>query len=213
MSACERDANAKPAEVLAFYRRQASIYDLTRWLTLRGRHTAIAALQLEAGQSVLDLGCGTGLAFSGLAAGVGAQGTVLGVDFSPHMLEIGRRRIQRHGLRNVSVIQADLTTLSLHKQFDAVACFYSLSMIADWETALACASRHVSQAGRIVVLDFGWLTYSALRAPYERWLRANWTQPGRPYSAALGSMFSRVQVRSLLGGYVQIVTATGGNEP
>jgi demethylmenaquinone methyltransferase/2-methoxy-6-polyprenyl-1,4-benzoquinol methylase len=53
------------------------------------RKRAVAALQLEPGQTVLDVGCGTGASLSRLVAGVGATGRVVGVDQSPGMLGVG----------------------------------------------------------------------------------------------------------------------------
>ncbi|MFP8961624.1 class I SAM-dependent methyltransferase, partial [Streptomyces nanhaiensis] len=57
---------------------------------------AVAELGLFTGDTVLDAGCGTGRALPALRAAVGRQGTVLGVDLAPALLEVavlaGRHR-------------------------------------------------------------------------------------------------------------------------
>ena len=59
----------------------------------RQRMRTVSALQLEAGECVLDAGCGTGLLADDMAALVGPDGRVAGVDISKGMLMLadGRR--------------------------------------------------------------------------------------------------------------------------
>jgi ubiquinone/menaquinone biosynthesis C-methylase UbiE len=202
-------AAATRARILQFYKRQAWLYDATRWLTLHGRSDGVRALDLERGESVLDLGCGTGLGFPLFEEGVGANGSITGVDMSAQMLRKARARIDRRGWRNVRLVEADVATLELGQRFDAVALLYALSMMSDWELVLANAARHVAARGRLVVLDFGGLDGApALRSSYSRWLRANHTEPGRPYTVVLKGLFARVTEMQLFGGYARIVLAS-----
>ncbi|MFJ1702831.1 class I SAM-dependent methyltransferase [Kitasatospora sp. NPDC088346] len=69
---------------------------------------AIAELRLDAGQFVLDAGCGTGRALPLLRAAVGPRGTVLGVDLTPEMVELARAH-----RRHAAVLVADCTRLPL----------------------------------------------------------------------------------------------------
>src|SRR5262245_55716960 len=58
---------------------------------------------LQAGDRVLDLGTGTGSVAIGAAALVGSAGRVTGVDISPDMLGLARRRVVESGRTNVDL--------------------------------------------------------------------------------------------------------------
>jgi ubiquinone/menaquinone biosynthesis C-methylase UbiE len=68
------------------------------------------ALDLRAGDTVLDVACGHGNFTAAIARRV-APGLVLGVDISSPMLEQALRRIHREGLRNVVLIRGDVHNL------------------------------------------------------------------------------------------------------
>ena len=54
---------------------------------IRQRSRTMDALALQAGEQVLDAGCGTGLLLEQMAQSVGDNGRVVGVDYSADMLE------------------------------------------------------------------------------------------------------------------------------
>jgi len=74
-----------------------------------GREAGVRLLGLSPGDTVLDLGCGTGLNFGRLADAVGPGGTVIGLDRSPAMLRMARRRVDSNGWRTVRLVEADAT--------------------------------------------------------------------------------------------------------
>jgi S-adenosylmethionine-diacylgycerolhomoserine-N-methlytransferase len=124
------------------------------------------------------------------------------------MLERAGSRIRQHRWRNVRLVEHDFSRLDLDSRFDAVAFLYSLSMVADWEAPLERAVRHLAPGGRLLVLDFGRLEgLPWLANPYRRWLRANHTEPGRPYASALKSQFSDVAEYSTYWGYCHVTMA------
>ena len=78
--------------LVEFYDRVAPEYD--SWAG--GLHGRVAAKLVNLigprrGQSVLDVGCGTGLVSHLVAAKVGARGSVVGIDLSARMLDLARR--------------------------------------------------------------------------------------------------------------------------
>ena len=80
------------------YRRHAADYDKGKRFSERIRPEAIRRLDLKPGESVLDLGCGTGLSFDMLQQGVGPRGRIIGVELSPEMLEIAQEKVEQERL-------------------------------------------------------------------------------------------------------------------
>jgi O-methyltransferase/aklanonic acid methyltransferase len=65
-------------------------------------HALIGRAQLQPGERILDLGTGTGAVAELAAEKVGAAGQVLGVDISPEMLTLARKRLAVRDFSNVS---------------------------------------------------------------------------------------------------------------
>jgi S-adenosylmethionine-diacylgycerolhomoserine-N-methlytransferase len=78
--------------------------------------------------------------------------TIQLVDLCPALLEIARRRAAEYG--NVDVIEADATTWRPPAPVDRVFLSYSLTMIPDWEAAIANAVSMLKPDGRLGVVDF-----------------------------------------------------------
>jgi ubiquinone/menaquinone biosynthesis C-methylase UbiE len=74
------------------YRHLANNYDSTCSRIEALRRDAVRALDLQAGQTVFDIACGTGSTLPLLADGVGASGKVVGVELSPEMAAQARQR-------------------------------------------------------------------------------------------------------------------------
>ena len=72
---------------------------------VRRRRIVREALGAAVGERILDVGCGPGFYCAELLEEVGPSGSVLGVDSSPPMLELARRRCAGHD--NVELREAD----------------------------------------------------------------------------------------------------------
>lgn len=85
---------------------RARLYDvIVRPVSAGYRALAVERLALRPGETVIDLGCGTGLSLPLLAVAVGEQGRVIGLDASPDMLALSRRRIEAGGSRKIEKIE------------------------------------------------------------------------------------------------------------
>ena len=127
---------------MSWYDFISPLYDIGATGSGRPRSEAVAQLRLEAGDVVLDVACGTGLNFPFVEAGIGAEGVLIGLDYSSGMLAKARRKVKRKGWGNVRLIRADARSLSedLLKEHagvgrvDKVLCTLGFTVVPDWET-------------------------------------------------------------------------------
>ena len=117
------------------------------------RRGAVERLGLIDGQSVLEIGCGTGRNLRFLREAVGARGLASGVDVSPGMLARAQRTISRHGWRNVRLIEQDASTLSLDGPVDSVYFSLSYSVLPDRDATLDRAWEALRRGGRLAIMD------------------------------------------------------------
>lgn len=135
------------------YGRWAGVYDVVSHHTPglpRLRARAIQALDLEPGDTVIDLGCGAGPNIPLLRNAVGASGEVVGVDFTGPILERAR---EKHDFPNVRFIQADVTELPLDGAVDAIFASFLCGMLPDPTTTVDGWSTHVRTGGTLGLLD------------------------------------------------------------
>lgn len=135
----------------------SSFYDSSLESLYRdARERALEACRLSRGQRVLDLPTGTGQSLEFLAPAVGAEGAVVGVDASRGMLDRARRRVERQGWSQVTLIEADarqLDAAAVGDGFDCVHIFLGLSTFPEWEQAFGRAWTLLRPGGRCVVVD------------------------------------------------------------
>lgn len=141
-----------PKAVQALYDRVAFAYDPAAWILLplgarRLRGRAIDLLDLHPGDTVVDLGCGTGVNLPALAGAVGDTGRVIGVDLSSKMLARARRRSSRHNLPQVILEQADIRDFELPEDTAAVLASASLEMVPEHELIVRKIARQLSVTG------------------------------------------------------------------
>ncbi len=122
---------------------------------VKQRLATLDALAINAGDSVLDAGCGTGLLVALMSAQVGQSGQVTGLDQSPQMLELAANRCG--AMDNVRLQQGDITSLGFDSDsFDAASCIQTLLYIEDVETALRELYRVLKPGGRVGIIETDW---------------------------------------------------------
>ena len=151
--------NPKPGpdrpSALAQYRRRSAVYDLELALFEPIRREAIARLALVRGQTVIDVGCGTGLSFAMLQQGVGSGGRIVGIEQSPEMIGKARERVSRLGWRNVELLCSPVESAPLRGSADA-ALFHFTHDILQRPEAVANVLRHLKPGGRVVASGLKW---------------------------------------------------------
>jgi len=157
--------------LIKIYRKKARHYDVTSRLypapgypQRAQRLQAVRALGLRAGDTVVDMACGTGLNFSLLEKTVGPGGRIVGVDLTDAMLARAQDRIEANGWSNVSLVQADAAGFDFPAGVKAILSTYALTQVPECAEVIAHGAKALSGGGRWVVLDLkvpgntpGWL--------------------------------------------------------
>ena len=133
------------------YEKLSSVYDYTYGPTLHpGRVEAIQKLGIQAGESILEVGVGTGIN----AALYPPDCVVTGIDFSGRMLKKARKRIARKGISNVRLLEMDAANLKFADDtFDMVYAPYVISVVPDPVAVAREMHRVCRPGGRIIVLN------------------------------------------------------------
>jgi len=169
------------ARSLAKYRQRAVGYDETCGPTWPIREETVAALDLQPGQRVLDVGCGTGLSLPLLRAAVGPDGIVYGFDQSPEMLALARRRVAEAGWRNVKLYEAPAQGVSLPETVDALFFHYTHDILRSPSAVAALAA--CARPGAAVAIA-GIKYFPRWLAPLNAWVY--WKNRG--YNGAPGEL-------------------------
>ena len=111
---------------------------------------------IRVGESLLDIGCGTGASTLAAALKTGSTGLVTGLDIAVQMLDRARRRSDDAGLQNTSFILADAQTHSfVAESFDAIISRFGLMFFANPVAALANIATALKPSGRLVFAAWG----------------------------------------------------------
>ncbi|MCS5723812.1 class I SAM-dependent methyltransferase [Herbiconiux sp. CPCC 203407] len=171
MTVTKADLTKRPEQVSAMFDQVAANYDRTNDVLSVGnavlwRVATTRAVGPRPGEKVLDLAAGTGTSSASLARS-GAH--VVAADFSPGMIDVGRRR--QAAVPNIEFVVADGMDLPFaDAEFDAVTISFGLRNIADPKVALAELFRVTKPGGRIVICEFS-QPVKPLRQAYFWYLR------------------------------------------
>ena len=148
------EARAKAA---ATYNAAADSYDDPQnsfWARF-GRST-IDKLNLQPGQRLLDVCCGSGASAIPAAEKVGPDGFVLGVDLSEKLLALARAKADKRQLHNIEFRVGDMLDLRLpDSHFDAVVCVFGIFFVPDMAAAARVLWRLVRSGGKLAITTWG----------------------------------------------------------
>lgn len=116
----------------------------------------VNGLDLLAGESVLDVGCGRGACTVPAAQAVGPAGTVTGIDASSAMMDGAQRELDARGLQNVTLLEGDALAPDFPPEsFDAVVAGLVVFMLPDPVKALAAYRDRLRPGGTLGISLFG----------------------------------------------------------
>ncbi len=191
------------------YDVSANLYYLIGFREASYRKRAVSALGLKRGDTVVELGCGTGLNFPYLLQVIGESGRLIGVDLTDAMLGKARERIQRKGWRNVELVEADAAAYVFPAEVQGVLSTFALTLIPEYERVIEHAAHALAAGGRFVLAD--------IKIPdnWPPWLVKLGVLITKPFGVSLDlgerrpwetmtKYFPRVTVTELFGGSVYI---------
>jgi demethylmenaquinone methyltransferase / 2-methoxy-6-polyprenyl-1,4-benzoquinol methylase len=155
-----------PHEVASMFDAVARRYDLTNTVLSMGqdriwRRATRAALQIEPGDSVLDLAAGTAVSTVELSR---SGAWCVACDFSVGMLTAGAGR-------PVPKVAGDATRLPFADEtFDAVTISFGLRNVVDHSAGLREMARVTKPGGRLVVCEFSTPTVPVFSTVYKEYL-------------------------------------------
>lgn len=148
-------------ELREIYRRRAPRYDITSHAYgLLGyrldayRRRGIELLALHPGDTVVEIGCGTGANFARLERAIGPTGAIIGVDLSPAMLEQARSRVRREGWANVTLVESGAARYGFPGSVNAILSTYALTLEPSYDDLIRQGANALVPGGRFVVVDF-----------------------------------------------------------
>jgi arsenite methyltransferase len=164
------------------YRNKAAGYDASAQRTMPLRRRTIALLQLRPGQTVLDVGAGTGLSYALLRDGVGDTGRVLAFEQSPDMFALAEQRVQREGWAHVWHRNEAAEMVQLPEPADAVLFNYTHD-ICRTPAAVHNILRQTKPGARIAMAGIKFFPWWTGPLNIVAWLK------NRPYNARPGDLW------------------------
>ena len=139
---------------LAAYNQRAAEYAQDTRAFQHWRDELVRALPLRPGDTVVDVGCGSGLCLAGLRVKVGPTGHVVGVDFTTEQLAKARRLATETGVAQIEFREGRIEALPVA---DAVADYVIsngvINLCPDKATVFAEAARVLRPGGMLAIAD------------------------------------------------------------
>ncbi|KIL34837.1 ubiquinone biosynthesis methyltransferase UbiE [Cohnella kolymensis] len=236
------DGESKQQHVHAVFESIAPKYDMMNDVLSFRRHKAwrrftMRKMDVQPGQSSLDLCCGTCDWTIALAKASG-RGNTVGLDFSQNMLNIGQAKIDKLGMSDqITLVQGNAMELPFaDNSFDYVTIGFGLRNVPDIVQVLREMKRVVKPGGKIVCLELSKPTWQPFKGLYYfyfekllpllgKWLVKKYEQyrwlpeslAAFPDLQALAELFRNVGMRNvkaypLTGGIAALHIGTKGNE-
>lgn len=164
--------NSGTVGLISLYRKRAKRYDRSSVLLYFAgfrhrayRNRAIQSLALNPGDTVVDIGCGTGLNFSLLQEQVGPRGKIIGVDLTDAMLDQAAARIAAQGWSNIELVKSDAAGYVFPPAVDGILSTFALTLVPEFDEVVRIGALALLPGKRFVILDFkrpsGWFMNKA----------------------------------------------------
>lgn len=161
------------------YDRISMVYDWLGGIFERGpAEKALSYLKVERGETVLEIGFGTGHCMQQIALTVGNTGKAYGIDISEGMLRVTRKRLERLGLMDkVELYRGDASKLPfVNETFDAVFMSFTLELFDTPEIPqfLNGVRRVMKAGGRLGIISLSRAKGNSIPLRIYEWVHRKW---------------------------------------
>ena len=143
--------------ILKSYRKVIWFYDFWSWLTEnKAAQKAIEFAKITDGESILEVACGTGIVFEKIAI-LNPNGSNIGIDLSPDMLEKAKKRLERVNLSNYEIKEGNALSLDFEDDsFDLVVNNFMVDLMPiETFDKISCEFYRVTKPdGRVIISTF-----------------------------------------------------------
>ncbi|WP_342616439.1 methyltransferase domain-containing protein [Rhodoferax sp. GW822-FHT02A01] len=134
---------------------RANAYDMELLAFESLRRDAIEQLDLKPGDTVLDVGCGTGLSFERLQQIIGTEGRIVAIEQCPEMMERARQRVQDKGWTNVTLLTSTVADALIPCMADAALFIFTHDILRQPE-AVRRVLLHLKPHANVVAVGLNW---------------------------------------------------------
>jgi phosphatidylethanolamine/phosphatidyl-N-methylethanolamine N-methyltransferase len=173
------------------YDIQSAVYDHTFGVLVKKRiNRSIQQMDIQPGETVLDVGVGTGNAMGFYPA----HAKVIGVDLSSGMLKQARKKILEDKMENLTVFQGNALELPFEdSSFDHIFISHVISVVSQPELLVREAQRVAKEGAKIVILNH-FLSTNRFIAMLEKWANPLCEKIGWRSDLALADLVAKTQI-------------------
>lgn len=111
----------------------------------------VRLLALKQGQTVLDVGTGTGVMIPYLLKYVKENGKIVAVDYSKKMIEIAKRKHHPREYPNVKFLVEDINNLSMNHEYNAILCYSCFPHFSNKEAMIQHLRGGLKKGGKLMI--------------------------------------------------------------
>lgn len=173
------------------YDIQSAVYDRTFGVLVKKRISrSIQQMDIKPGETVLDVGVGTGNAVHFYPK----HANVIGVDLSSGMLQQARKKIVEQNFENMTVFQGNALELPFEdSSFDHIFISHVISVVSRPELLVREAQRVAREGAKIVILNH-FLSTNRFIAMLEKWANPLCEKIGWRSDLALADLVAKTQI-------------------